>query len=73
MKPHTLYLEEMYTKNAEFPDEGRFKLKDDVLYTLCGDSETCESASSVTELSSSQPGPSNPPFSGGRLLNLGHL
>ena len=67
MKPHTLYLEEMYTKNAEFPDEGRFRLKDDVLYThyiVCGDSETCESASSVTELSSSQPGPSNPPFSG---------
>ena len=51
VKPHTLYLEEM---NAEFPDEGRFKLKDNVLYThyiVCGDSETCESASSVTELS----------------------
>ena len=54
VKPHTLYLEEMYTKNAEFPDKGRFKLKDDVLYThyiVCGDSETCESASSMTELS----------------------
>ena len=47
----------------QFPYEGRFKLKDDVLYThyiLCGDSETCESASSVTKLSSSQPGLSKP-------------
>ena len=61
MKPHTLYLEEVHTNNAEFPEDGKFKLKDDVLYThyiVCGDRESAPSATEFT--ASLQPGPSNP-------------
>ena len=64
MKAHTLYLEEMYTKNAEFPEEGKFKLKDDVLYThytVCGDADDCEGTPPGADvIPPQQPGPSHP-------------
>ena len=39
--------------NAEFPEEGKFKLKDDVLYThytVCGDADDCESTPPATDV-----------------------
>ena len=64
MKAHTLYLEEMYTKNAEFPEEGKFTLKDDVLYThytVCGDADDCEGTPPGADvIPPQQPGPSHP-------------
>ena len=62
MKSHTVYLEEMFTKNAEFPDNGVFKVKDDVLfahYNVCGEDEATQPA-----VSTPQPGPSNFPNDG---------
>ena len=52
------------TKNAEFPEEGKFKLKDDVLYThytVCGDADDCESTPPGADvIPPQQPGPSHP-------------
>ena len=43
MKPNTLYLEEMFTKNVEFSENGMFKINADALfchYTVCGEDES---------------------------------
>ena len=53
----------MFTKNAEFPEDGRFKIKDDEPfshYVVCGEDDLCESIKE--SVSSPQPGPSNSCF-----------
>ena len=41
LKPSSIYLEEEDTKNAEFPEDGRFSLLSaETRYKVCGDDDT---------------------------------